>query len=173
MTLYVVCCLFLLPSWRERDGGQMVKWGWRVHACVCVCVCVCERERERVCERERERESHPQTQMPAHPPRGGNITVNLMNSCYLIPTGTQTLSLFLSLSLSVCLSLSLSLWLVRSFSNRASACYLPYERFSSTQHHADESFIPICTQWLWHSGWGEDLSITVNNWCYPKEHSLQ
>lgn len=152
-------------QWRQRSfkrTGSLSTPSWRLMSWRCSS-----------CERERERESHPQTQMPAHPPRGGNITVNLMNSCYLIPTGTQTLSLFLSLSLSVCLSLSLSLWLVRSFSNRASACYLPYERFSSTQHHADESFIPICTQWLWHSGWGEDLSITVNNWCYPKEHSLQ
>lgn len=47
----------------------------------------------------RERESSVQTLMPAHPPRGGNITVNLMNSCYLIPTGIHTLSVSPSLAL--------------------------------------------------------------------------
>lgn len=59
-------------------------------------------------EREKERESHPQTQMPAHQLRGGNITVNLMNSCYLIPTGIHTL----------CLSMARLLFLTRV------ACYL-------------------------------------------------
>ena len=102
-------------------------------------------EREGARERQGERERRTLLQ-------GGGIMVNLMNSCYLIPTGVH--------SVAHLLFFYPQLW----------HATLNKTAFRQVRHCTDESFISVCAHVTLTLTQGEDQSVSVNNWWHSKEH---
>lgn len=97
-----------------------------------------EREEERERKRGRERERCTLLQ-------GGSILVNLMNSCYLIPSGVHSVAHLLF------------------FYPQLRRATLNKTAFHQVRHYADESFISVCAQVALTLAEGEGRSISVNN----------